>query len=103
MGPHRVRGHRQSARQRVTPCTALEEPLHQSILQGVKADDHEPPTDGEEIQYISMQRAFEITNSYTTAFFGRYLKGLTGYDEYLAANHYPDDIIYKNYVPSGDG
>lgn len=60
-------------------------------------------TNGEEIDYISMERAFEITNSYTTAFFGRYLKGLTGYDEYLAANHYSDDIIYKSNVPSGDG
>jgi len=60
-------------------------------------------TDGEEIEYISMQHAFEITNSYTTAFFGRYLKGVTGYDEYLAANHYPDDIIYKGNVHSEDG
>ena len=60
-------------------------------------------TNGEEIEYIPMERAFEITNSYTTAFFGKYLKGLTGYDEYLAANHYPDDIIYKGNVPSGDG
>ena len=60
-------------------------------------------TNGDEIEYIPMERAFKITNSYTTAFFGRYLKGLTGYDEYLTANHYPDDIIYKGNVPSGDG
>jgi len=60
-------------------------------------------TNGEEIEYIPMERAFEITNSYTTAFFGRYLKGLTAYDEYLATNHYPDDIIYKGNIPSGDG
>jgi len=60
-------------------------------------------TNDEDIEYISMDRAFEITNSYTTAFFGKYLKGLTAYDGYLAANHYPDDIIYKGNVPSGDG
>ena len=57
-------------------------------------------TDGEEIVYIPMERAFEITNAYTTAFFGRYIKGLTGYDEHLTINHYPDDIIHKGNVHS---
>ena len=56
-------------------------------------------TNGEEITYTPMDRAFEIINSYTTAFLGRHLKGLTGYDEYLATNHYPDDIIYKVGLP----
>jgi dienelactone hydrolase len=56
-------------------------------------------TNGEEITYTPRDRAFEIINSYTTAFLGRHLKGLTGYDEYLATNHYPDDIIYKVGLP----
>jgi len=52
-------------------------------------------TNGEEIVYITMDRAFEITNAYTTAFFGRYLKGVTNYDEFLSTNHYADEVIYK--------
>ena len=56
-------------------------------------------TNGESVTYTPMEVVIEVTNSYTAAFFGRYLKDLTGYDEYLATNHYPDDILYKISVP----
>jgi hypothetical protein len=29
------------------------------------------------------------------SFFGKYLKGLNGYDAYLRANHNPDELIVK--------
>ena len=50
---------------------------------------------GEPITYIPMETARKLINGYTTAFFGKYLKGLDGYDAYLAANHNPDELITK--------
>jgi dienelactone hydrolase len=52
-------------------------------------------TNGEPVTYVSMEAAFTLTNGYTTAFFGRYLKELEGYEEYLAVNHNPDELITK--------
>ena len=52
-------------------------------------------TNGEPIKYIPMDTAFTLTNGYTTAFFGKYIKGITGYEPYLAANRNPDELITK--------
>ena len=56
-------------------------------------------TNGEPITYIAMDVAFPLIKGYSTAFFGKYLKGLDGYDAYLAANHNPDELIVKSSVP----
>jgi len=56
-------------------------------------------TNGEPITYVPMDVAFGLTNAYTTAFFGRYLKGMTGYDAYLAENHNPSELIVESAVP----
>jgi len=56
-------------------------------------------TNGEPISYTPMEVVFSLTNGYTTAFFGRYLKGLAGYDAYLSTNHQPDELIVKSSVP----
>ena len=50
---------------------------------------------GEALSYIPMEMAYKYTNAYTTAFFGKFLKGLDGYDTYLSANHCPDELIVK--------
>jgi dienelactone hydrolase len=60
-------------------------------------------TNGEPITYVPMDVVFGLTNAYTTAFFGRYLKGLAGYDEYLAENHNPAELITKSVVPEASG
>jgi hypothetical protein len=57
-------------------------------------------TNGEPITYVPMDVAFSLTNAYTTAFFGRYLKGLTEYDDYLSTNHNPAELITKVEVPA---
>ena len=56
-------------------------------------------TNGEPVTYIAMDIAFPLIKGYTTAFFGKYLKGLDGYDAYLGANHNPDELIVKSSVP----
>jgi len=56
-------------------------------------------TNGEPITYTAMDVAFRLTNGYTTAFLGHYLKGQTGYDAYLTANHLPEELIVKSSVP----
>lgn len=52
-------------------------------------------TNGEPIAYLPMEKAFPLVNAYTTAFFGKYIKGLAGYDACLAANRNPDELIVK--------
>jgi hypothetical protein len=52
-------------------------------------------TNGEPLTYVSKDVAFKMINGYTTAFFGKYLKGQHGYDAYLAENHNPDELIAK--------
>lgn len=56
-------------------------------------------TNGEPITYVPMDVAFGLTNAYTTAFFERYLKGMTGYDAYLAENHNPSELIVESVAP----
>lgn len=50
---------------------------------------------GEPIEYLSMEKTHEITNSYSTAFLGVYLKGLSGYQAFLSSNQYPGEIDYQ--------
>ena len=52
-------------------------------------------TNGEPVIYISMDKAFRLIDGYTTAFFGKYLKGLDGYDAYLASNRDPEELIVQ--------
>lgn len=46
----------------------------------------------EPITYISKELVHTLTNGYTTAFFGKHIKGLAGYDAYLAANRNADEL-----------
>jgi dienelactone hydrolase len=52
-------------------------------------------SNGEPITYVAKDVAFTMINGYTTAFFGKYLKGQNGYDAYLAENHNPEELITK--------
>ncbi|HOZ48032.1 MAG TPA: alpha/beta hydrolase [Candidatus Hydrogenedentes bacterium] len=52
-------------------------------------------TNGEPITYIDAETAHTLINGYTTAFFGRYLKGQADYDLYLKANRNPAELIVK--------
>jgi len=54
---------------------------------------------GEDLTYLPMDVAFSLTKGYTTAFLGRILKDMDGYDAYLAENHNPDELIVKSSVP----
>lgn len=56
-------------------------------------------TNGDPIHYVPMETAFKLTNAYTTAFFGRYLKGQSGYDEFLDRNHDPEELLTKSSMP----
>lgn len=51
---------------------------------------------GEKVTFLSEAESHDITNSYSTAFFGLYLKGDVGYKEYLSKNHYDGKIDYKS-------
>lgn len=55
-----------------------------------------------EIEFIPMDLAYEITNSYSVAFFGIYLKGQEGYRDYLDKNHYEKEIIHKAVKPPAE-
>lgn len=50
---------------------------------------------GEPMDYIARETSFHLINAYTTAFFGKFLKGQTGYDGYLEANHDPKELDVK--------
>jgi len=52
-------------------------------------------TNGEDIIYMPVEEAFRLTNGYTAAFFGKYLKGMNEYDRYLDVNHLPKELIVK--------
>ncbi|MBI1784060.1 dienelactone hydrolase family protein [Candidatus Sumerlaeota bacterium] len=55
---------------------------------------------GEELIYLPEDISHEITDAYSVAFFGVYVKGETGYKSFLAENHYGDKIIYKAGEPA---
>ena len=52
-------------------------------------------TNGEAIEYIGQEKAFRLVDGYTTAFFGKFLKGIDEYDDYLTTNHLPEELILK--------
>ena len=52
-------------------------------------------TNGETLHYVSMEKAFRLTNGYSTAFFGKLLKGMDGYTAYLETNQDTDELIVK--------
>ena len=56
-------------------------------------------TNGEPITYTAPEIVLRLTKGYSTAFLGRYLKGLEGYDTYLRENHDPQEILFKWSVP----
>lgn len=53
-------------------------------------------TNGEPVKYVTMDVAFPIINGYATAFFGKYVKGVEGYEAYLAANRNEKELIVKS-------
>lgn len=54
---------------------------------------------GEPVEYLGMEETYEIINSYSAAFFGRYLKNIEGYEAFLESNPWEDEIIVKAVVP----
>jgi predicted dienelactone hydrolase len=50
---------------------------------------------GEDVVYPAMEFMFPVINTYSTAFFGKYLKTITEYDGYLRENKYPEELIVK--------
>ncbi len=50
---------------------------------------------GEPVVYPPMDLVFPLVNGYSTAFFGKYLKGCEDYAPYLQENHAPDALIYQ--------
>lgn len=50
---------------------------------------------GEPIEYLGMEKTYEITNSYSAAFLGVYLKGQTGYQAFLEKNQFPNEIEFQ--------
>ncbi len=51
---------------------------------------------GAPVTYIGRETAFRLSNGYSTAFLGKFLKGIQGYDAYLGVNHAPDEILLKS-------
>lgn len=52
-------------------------------------------TNGQPLEYFSMERAHALVNGYSTAFFDTILKGAKGWEEYLNANQLEPSLIYK--------
>ncbi|HDP34358.1 MAG TPA: hypothetical protein ENN29_04520, partial [Candidatus Hydrogenedentes bacterium] len=52
-------------------------------------------TNGEPLDYVAMDVVYPLLNGYSTAFFGKYLKGQEDYAAYLAENHLPDAVLYQ--------
>jgi predicted dienelactone hydrolase len=53
----------------------------------------------EPIKYLPLDETYKITNAYSVAFLGRYLKGDQSFDGFLGENHYPSAIEFKRDVP----
>ncbi|MBY0586580.1 hypothetical protein K2X85_05355 [bacterium] len=54
----------------------------------------------EPIKYLSLPETYAITNGYSVAFLGRYLKGQSEWEPYLQVNHFPDKIDFKYSEPA---
>lgn len=52
-------------------------------------------TNAQPIDYIKKDVIWPLINGYSTAFFGKFLKGQDGHDSYLAENHCPAEVILK--------
>ncbi len=52
-------------------------------------------TDGQPLEYVSMEKAHALTNGYSTAFFDKFLKGESASDDYLNTNQLDKSIIYR--------
>ncbi len=52
-------------------------------------------TNGEAIEYIGQETCWPLMNGYTTAFFGKHLKGIGAYGDYLQTNHHEEELIYQ--------
>jgi predicted dienelactone hydrolase len=50
---------------------------------------------GEPVEYLDMQTTYAIINSYSTAFFGVYLKEQAGYASYIANNQFPEFVHHE--------
>lgn len=54
---------------------------------------------GEAVEYLDMETTYDIINGYSAAFFGRYVKGLVGYDAFLESNPWEDQVVVKAFGP----
>lgn len=52
-------------------------------------------TNGDPLTYITMERAYALTNGYSTAFFDKYLKDSDRFSAYLNASQDPDALVYR--------
>jgi predicted dienelactone hydrolase len=52
-------------------------------------------TDGQPLEYVSMEKAHAITNGYSTAFFDKFLKGESAWEDYLNTNQIEKAIVYR--------
>ncbi len=50
--------------------------------------------DGSNFTYVDEQRVWDVINGYSAALFGRYIKGITQYEEFLATNLDPEITNY---------
>jgi dienelactone hydrolase len=50
---------------------------------------------GETFNYTSMEKTYQIINSYSAAFLGLYVKGEREYAPYLLKNHWPNELIWQ--------
>jgi hypothetical protein len=58
------------------------------IGRGTRRDTNEP------FEYTSMERTYQIINSYSVAFLGYFLKGQKEYWTFLNENHWPDTMLW---------
>ncbi|HKX27779.1 MAG TPA: hypothetical protein VJ302_08820 [Blastocatellia bacterium] len=50
---------------------------------------------GEAFTYTSMEKTFQIVNSYSVAFLGYYVKGERDYLPFMSKNHWPDEMNWE--------
>ena len=58
---------------------------------------------GEEVVYPGMEFMFPAINTYSTAFFGKYLKDLADYETTLRTNLSPEELIHQYASPETKG